>query len=354
MPTHSKHRVYLPATAKSNQYLLAELKVDETFYANYPDAASCYQQISTALFRLADEAGLFNVHMIANDKLPVVRYHQEALSFQTEKQILFFYDPACHEAQNLYAKEGDQARKLRFLFLATGSDIRAHAASFHQQVVRTLGRLTETLPGNNLAMKIRDHQHLSYDLFTAAKGHKETYGYKLRGLPPRYEARGCTLPASHSAISYVTVNLPLTRQLKQKYLQDGHSFASLYLALEECFQKAAADKRLSRIAMVANGLTPLVRNSQVDKTERNNELQKISFDPDAEEQQFHAYWDATNLVETAHFIIVAGKEDQTEMGYGYFMNRVEEALKAFAKQLALDPLRNDLIVRFHQHISYMA
>ncbi len=37
-------------------------------------------------------------------------------------------------------------------------------------------------------MKLRDHQHLSYDLFARQKGCNDSYGYKLRDLEKRYEA----------------------------------------------------------------------------------------------------------------------------------------------------------------------
>lgn len=355
MASHSKHRVYIPTNARSNQYLMAEIKTDDAFYQHFDSAQTCYETLSQRFFALAEQAGLHNVHMIANDKLPVVRYHIEAMHFQTSKQILFFYDPAVHEGQNLFISPDYQARKIRLLFLATGPDLRAHAAQFHQQVMNVVAKLKDELPGQDCHIKIRDHQHLSYDLYAHEKGHKESYGYKLRGLYPRYKARQCELPQQHSAISYVTLSLPMTRQLKQQFGASGAAnFAPLYLALEEQFLKATRDKKLDRLAMVANGLTPLVRNSQVDQCQHNAELQKISFDPDAPGQQFAGFWDNDNLVETAHFIIVAGKEDNTEFGYGHFMNRVEEALSVFAKNLGIDPARTALTLRFHQHISYMA
>ena len=355
MSNHSKHRVYIPTNARSNQYLLAEIKTDEAFYQHFDNAKSCYDKLSQRFFSLADAAGLHNVHMIANDKLPVVRYHIEAMHFQTAKQILFFYDPVVHEGQNLFVTPDYQARKIRLLFLATGPDLRAHAAQFHQQVMSVIAQLKTEACLTDCQIKIRDHQHLSYDLFAHEKGHKESYGYKLRGLYPRYKARQCELPQQHSAISYITLSLPMTRQLKQQFKTIGsEDFAHLYLALEEQFLQATGNKKLDRLAMVANGLTPLVRNSQVDQSQHNAELQKISFDPDAPGQQFIAYWDNDNLVETVNFIIVAGKEDNTEFGYGHFVNRVQDAFDDFAKALSLAPQRNALTVRFHQHISYIA
>lgn len=353
MASHNPHRVYLPTNARSNQYLLAEIKTDDAFYAGFASAADCYQQLAQQLFALMEQFGLRNLQLIANDKLPIVRFHEEAYTLQTEKQILFFYNPKYHEGQGLFTTPGYQARKLRVVFLATGDELRAQAAVFHQKVVQLLTAWQQQLPGTPL-IKLRDHQHLSYDLFAKSKGHKETYGYKLRGLYPRYQARQCALPAEHSEITYVTVTLPLTRNLKQHFLVDGATdFSLLYQQLEQRFTAACAGKKLDKLAMVANGLTPVVRNSKWDKIENNRELQKISFNPDCSAPQLLSFWQADKLVESAHFIIVADQDDNTEFGYGRFMNQVEEALRSFARQLEIPSERQAMLIRFYQHISYI-
>ncbi|MCC5825618.1 DUF3083 family protein [Alkalimonas sp.] len=353
MASHNPHRVYIPTNAHSNQYLLAEIKLDDGFYSHYASSEDCYQGLAQQLFNLADALELRNVHLIANDKLPVVRFHTESYTFQTEKQILFFYNPRYHEGQNLFVTPGYQARKIRLLFLATGEELRSQAASFHGKVVQLLKQLKSQL-AEPCAMKLRDHQHLSYDLFAKTKGHKESYGYKLRGLYPRYQARQCELPAEHSEITYVTVTLPLSRALKQQLLHErSEDFSPLYQSLQDKFQQACAGKKLDRLAMVANGLTPLVRNSKWDQHDKNRELQKISFNPDCSEPQYLTFWQADNLVESAHFVLVASKEDNTEMGYGRFMNQVEDALRSFAKSIGFDGNHQNLTVRFFQHISYV-
>ena len=353
MASHNPHRVYIPTNARANQYLLAEFKPDAAFYQHFGSTEQAYQQLAQQLFSLADAAGLRNVQLIANDKLPVVRFHQEAYSLQTEKQILFFYNPKYHEAQGLFSNNGYTARKIRAVFLATGDELRSEAAAFHTKVVQLLQSWQQQLPGLP-AIKLRDHQHLSYDLFAKQKGHKESYGYKLRGLYPRYRARQCTLPDEHSEITYVTVTLPLTRAIKQQLLSnDASDFGALYQQLQQKFASACAGKKLDRLAMVANGLTPVVRSSKWDQTEQNSELQKVSFNPQCTEPQLLTFCQADKLVDTVHFVIVADTDDNTEFGYGRFMNQVEAALHSFASALQLVPERQDLMVRFYQHISYV-
>ncbi|MDZ7903002.1 MAG: DUF3083 family protein [Rheinheimera sp.] len=78
----SQHKAYIPDTARDNQYILAELQVSEALLQHYTDQLSCYQQLSHQFFVLAQQAGLRNVHFIANDKLPVVRFHTKPSPFK--------------------------------------------------------------------------------------------------------------------------------------------------------------------------------------------------------------------------------------------------------------------------------
>lgn len=353
MSLSHQQKVYIPKDVRSNQYITAEIKVTDALLAHYPDYKTCYKTLSREIFNLADQEDVRNIHVITNDKLPVVRFHTEAYCFPTAEQIIFFYNPEYHEAQTLHSQDDYRARKIRIVFLATGDEIRSNSASFHTKVQDFVAKLVPQLPETELTIKIRDHQHLSYDLFAKAKGNKETYGYKLRAIDRRYKARNCPLPEDHGSICYVTVKLPLSRTLKQAILPEHTTdFTPLYQTLEDTFVQAASAKQLKRIAMVANGLTPLVRNSKYDQVEGTDEVQMLGFDPNLEEQQFVSHWDGKHLVEMVSFTIVAGKKDGKDAGFGRFMNQVEDALKGFTSALAFDKTRESLIVRFHQHISY--
>lgn len=355
MSLSHQQKVYIPKDVRANQYITAEIKVTDALLAHYPDYKTCYQSLSRAIFSLADQEELYNLHVITNDKLPVVRYHTEAYCFPTAEQIIFFYNPAYHESQTLHTKDDYRARKIRIVFLATGDEIRSKSANFHIKVQSFLAKLMPQLPEQELTIKVRDHQHISYDLFAKAKGNKETYGYKLRSISHRYKARECPLPEDHGSLCYVTVKLPLSRKLKQAILPEHtNDFTPLYQKLEDAFVQAASAKKLNRIAMVANGLTPLVRNSKFDQVDGTDEVQMLGFDPNIEEQQFIRHWDGNKLVEMVSFTIAAGTKDIKDGGFGRYLNRVEEALKSFTAELPIDKSRDDLIVRFHQHISYQA
>ncbi|WP_076410461.1 DUF3083 family protein [Shewanella sp. UCD-KL12] len=353
MSRSHQQKVYIPKDVRSNQFITAEIKVTDALLAHYPDFKTCYQTLSRLIFQLGVQEELYNIHVITNDKLPVVRFHTEAYCFPTAEQIVLFYNPDYHEAQRLHSQDDYRARKIRIVCLATGEDIRANSANFHIKVQSFLAKLMPQLPETDLTVKIRDHQHLSYDLFAKAKGNKESYGYKLRSISERYRARTCQLPEGHGSLCYVTVKLPLSRKLKQGLLPENtDDFTPMYQKLEDAFIQAASAKQLNRIAMVANGLTPLVRNSKYDQVDGTDEVQMLGFDPNIDEQQFISHWNGDRLVETVSFTIAAAESDSKEGGLGRYLNRVEEALKSFTSELELDRAREDLIVRFHQHISY--
>ncbi|OBP13214.1 hypothetical protein A5320_19375 [Rheinheimera sp. SA_1] len=354
MAFSTQHKVYIPDTAKDSQYMLAEFQLSQAFFACYPDETSCYRQLSLQFFKLADAAGLTNVHFIANDKMPVVRFHTEAFCFQTADQMLFFYNPAYHEAQHCWSASHYRARKISLLCLATGAEIRNKAAEFHQRVRQVILDFKALLPLTDIPVKIRDHQHLSYDLFARAKGCDSSFGYKLRSLPARYLARGTAVPVDHHTMSYAAVSLPLCRELKQRLLAEATTgYANLYQNLEQQFVGCAEAQHLTRLAFIADGSTPLVRNRQLDKPKQSPELTMLSFDTSSPQTQLISQWQADQLVDTAHLLLIAGQDDNTEFGYGRFMNQVEQSLHALAQQLGLQPEKQDLTVRFHQHLSYL-
>lgn len=354
MASLNQHRVYIPSSARANQYVLVEFKPTDEFFAQFTNVSCAYKRLARELFALCDEYELHNVHLIANDKLPVVRYHDEAYSLETAKQILFFYNPQYHEAHNVFADGEQKCKKIRLLFLATGEDIRAHAASFHHNVQRVINSLQEKLLSGQPPLKIRDHQHLTYDLFAKAKGHKESYGYKLRSLYPRYQSRQCHVPNEHSEMTYAGFSIPVTRAIKTQFqhMLNEENYTQFYQYIFDAFKRSCDKRGLTLGAFIANGTRPIVRNSNIDNAQSNSELQKLTFDCSSEQVQLQQYWDADQLVDSLHFVIAAADKDKHDIGYGKFMNQVQSAINEVTDELAFNPTRQDLRVRFYQHINY--
>lgn len=354
MASSTQHRVYIPTNARANHYLLAEITPTDDFYTSFSDIDSCYTRIAKQLFASCDEYELHNVHLLANDKLPVVRFHDESYQLETAKQMLFFYNPRYHEAHKLHYTPTFKSKKIRLLFLATGDDLRASSAQFHSRVQKVLDNLQTQLFIEQPQFKLRDHQHLTYDLFAKSKGCNQSYGYKLRSLYPRYLARQCKIPAEHAEMTYATFSIPVSRGIKTQFqsLINKNNYTEFYNYFAQSFKGCCDRYELSHGAMVANGARPIVRNSQIDKNDGNAELQKISFDVNGTATQIHIFFNAEKLVESLHFVIVATHKDKHEMGYGRFMNQVEKTIHAMCSELAINKERQDLLVRFFQHISY--
>ncbi|WP_372762869.1 DUF3083 family protein [Pseudoalteromonas sp.] len=354
MATHNQHRIYIPTNARTNHYLLAEITPTADFYQHFSDINGCYTRIARQLFAYCDELELHNVHMLANDKLPVVRFNDESYQLETNQQMMFFYNPRYHEAHKLHYNANRQSKKIRLLFLATGDDLRANSAVFHTKVQKILSHLHDNLFLNQPAFKLRDHQHLTYDIFAKHKGHKESYGYKLRSLYPRYQSRQCKLPREHTEMSYATFSIPVSRAIKTQFqaqLNNQH-YATFYQHFANLFTHLCQQHNLTHTAMVANGRLPIIRNSQFDKHDEHNELQKISFNTECPQATLKSFYDGDKLVESLHFVVVAAQLNKHDMGYGKFMNQVEACIKAMCAQLAITKQRQDLTIRFFQHISY--
>ncbi|GIU54024.1 MULTISPECIES: DUF3083 family protein [Shewanella] len=355
MSVSRQKKAYLPTATRKNQYITVGFTLTDELLASYSDLDNCYQEFSKLVYKIADKHELFNVHVIANDKLPMVRYHNEAYCLTTEEQLRFFYNPAHHEANRLHALAGYRAKKLKVVFLATGTELRSHSAEFHAKIQSFLAEIKPLLPISDIPTKVRDHQHISYDFFAKAKGLKETYGYKLRAVDSRYKRRECDLPESVSALNYVTVSLPMGRRIKQQLAaENATSFGEKYQRVADHFVKATAANKLNRVAMIANGKVPLVRNSKYEQLDSTAEFQMVGFDPSDKAPAPIFHWDDTKLAEAIRFVIVASKADQHDESYGRFMSQVDDAIRQFTNQFDIDKEHIDVIVRFHQHLSYKA
>ncbi|NKF51748.1 DUF3083 family protein [Shewanella sp. WXL01] len=355
MSVSRQKKVYLPTTARKNQYITVGFPLTDEFLSHYKSIDDCYREFSNLVFSKAEEFELYNVHVVASDKLPVVRFHTDSYYFSTPEQLRLFYNPAHHEANRLYTTPNHRAKKLKVVFLSTGEDLRNNAARFHAKIQQFTKALMAELPTVQLATKIRDHQHISYDFFAKNKGRKETYAYKLRKLNSRYQRRECQLPESVSSLNYVMITLPVDRKIKRQFVTDNVTdYNESYQLVSDKFVEAAKSKQLNRVAVIANDKFPLVRNSKYDELTSTDELQMIGFDPADNNPDPVCHWDGSQLVEALRFVIVAGKDDVIDEGYGRFMNQVEDALRKFIGEFDFDKEHIDLTVRFHQHLSYKA
>ena len=358
------HKAYLPGNVRDNQYILAEFTLCDEMFQQFSNKYSelkpqpfydFYQQLSTLFFRLTDEVELNNCQFIANDKLARVRYSQEMHQWQTNQQILFYYNPENHHFKKSFFDGNKKAKKVSLLFLATGSEIRFNAATFHHKVSRVVQKFCQQVNLDKSAIRLRDHQHLTYDLFAKHKGCSTTQTHKLREINKRYECQKVTIPEHHSAMNYAVVTLNISNELLQQVEIDSNShdpYNPLYTYLTDVFTMAAKHYNLNNGALIANGLIPIVRYSIHEIVSRVGELQMLGYNPEQSSCGIISKWSAGELIDSVQFVFVATPENNTEHGFGRFLNQIEQTLQLMAVELEIEPSKEEMMVRFHQHIAY--
>lgn len=358
------HHAHLPGNVRDNQYVLAEFSLTDALLQQFSGKYSelkpqpyydLYQCLADVFFKLTDEVALDNCQFIANDKLARVRYSQEMHQWQTNQQILFYYSPEKHHLKKSFFDGSKRARKICLLFLATGSDIRVNAANFHHNVSQVVEQFCDKINMATSDIRLRDHQHITYDLFAKQKGCTTSQVHKLREINKRYASQNVTIPSQHSALNYAVVTLNISNELLKKVDIDSNSadpYNPLYTYLTDIFTKAAKHYNLNNGALIANGLVPIVRYSIHDIVSRVGELQMLGYNPEQSPCGLVSKWNAGELTDNVQLIFVATPENNNEHGFGRFLNQIEQAITSMADELAIEPSKEEIVVRFHQHLAY--
>jgi len=358
------HKAYLPGNVRDNQYILVEFSLTDDLLqrlsGKYNEAKpqpfyDFYKQLSSMFFKLSDEVGINNCQFIANDKLARVRYSQEMHQWQTNQQILFYYNPEKHHLKKSFFDGNKRAKKICLLFLATGNDIRVNAAHFHRRVQQVVEKFCEAIDLDKSDMRLRDHQHLTYDLFAKNKGCNTTQAHTLREIKKRYASQNVGLPTYHSAMNYAVVSLNISNELLKQVEIDSNSkdpYNPLYIYLTDVFTMAAKHYNLNNGALVANGLVPIIRYSIHEIVSRVGELQMLGYNPEQSPCGIVSKWNASELTDNIQLVFVATPENNSEHGFGRFLNQIEQAMQLLAVELEITANKEEMMLRFHQHVAY--
>ena len=360
----SQQKVYIPTSALENQYLMAKFPLTDKFIEKYSDLidekstepyAKFYQVLAEKLFIINDELGIESSLFIANDKFARVRFSPEQLTTQTKQQVLSLYNPEYHTSHSAFFKGNLKARQIKILFLANGTEIRLNAAKFNQKVGGAISQFMRETGLSKEYLRISDHQHLSYDLFAKDKGVEGTQAHKLRSMNSRYLDQKTNLPENIDALTYAIIDFPLNRRVRalvknEDNKQNYHN--ELYNLIADTFISSAKKQNLYKGAVIANGLVPIVRKCEDENVITNGELLMLGFNPKHTSSGYTCKWDADKLVNTVQLIFVACDKDKTSNGYGKFVNQIEAALRDFAQRLDFINDKEEMLVRFHQHIAF--
>ncbi len=361
---NAQHKVYIPSSARENQYLMAKIPLSDELLAKYADLidesspqpyAKFYQTLATLFFTINDDLAIESSQFIANDKFARVRFSPEKLTSQTEQQLLFLYNPEYHTSQNTFYDGEKKAKKITLLFLANGNELRVNSAKFHQQVRQAITNFIERTSLDKSVVRVCDHQHLTYDLFAKNKGVEGTQLHKFRSMTNRYLADEQNLPSNTDSLTYAVVDFPVTRRVRSLVAANENASEQnneLYNLIADAFISAAKNQNLNNGAVIANNLVPIVRKGEDENVIANGELLMLGYNPSHTSCGYTCKWDSAKLVDTVQLIFVASDQNKTSHGYGKFVNQIEQALRAFAESLDFVNDKEEMLVRLHQHIGY--
>ncbi|MDN4501835.1 DUF3083 family protein [Alteromonadaceae bacterium BrNp21-10] len=356
------YKVHVPINARDNQYVLAEFKITpaliESLLGKDNPTESYeyfYRYISNVFFNLCREMQFNNVNFVANNKLVRVRYSEEQQIIETIKQLIIFYNPAYHTGMRSFYDADIKAKKIELLFLATGNEIRDNAAGYHQKITKLLTEFARQIGLKPVAIKIKDHQHLTYDIFSAQKGEKKTKTHGFRDMAFRYHQQSMIVPPQRGSSTFAIASLPVNMALLTHFnidMQSDNPFKPLYTQIALLFKKQAEHLGLCQLAMIADGSVPLVRQKNSSQMQPNGELLELSFDPLQHPQQFFTQWNNNHLADTIQLLFIATEEDMHRRGYGKFVNQLVAVITTLCGDLGYQPQQDPVILRFYQHLSY--
>lgn len=359
----SADRVYVPSDARDNQYILAEMalsdsliklvvgEIDESIEKPYQ---KFYQKMAVTVFEILEKHGIDHANFVANNKLVRVRYSGEQQVLHTLQQSFFFYCPSHNATFKGYFDGAVRARKVKLLFLATGDELRLNSAKFHQKVHDAVQEISTTIGLAADVIKLRDHQHLTFDIFAKEKGLKDSITHSFRDIAARYQKQGLELDENHTALTYAVVNVPMTRRLLKgtniDYTADT-PFTELYEKIEKAFKDAVEKNGVEHAALLANGASPFIRFDKEEGSDIQGELISLGFDPSRKQNYVRSLWEGETLVDTVRFVFFADDDNKTRKSYGVFANQILETVRDFSDTVNWNRERDDIIVRVHQHIN---
>lgn len=358
----ASNKVYVPKSSRDNHYLIAEMpltdrlielvvgKIDFSVKEPYQ---KFYQKLGKLALDVVEECEIPHANFVANSRLVRVRNSDEQQVLHTDKQSYFFYSPLHNSTFKGYFDGTVRSNKIKFLFLATGEDIRENAALFHQKVYKAVNIISQRIGLEANDLKLRDHQHLTFDVFAKAKGNKDVITHTFREISARYLQQDYAITDDFSAVTYAIVSMPMARRLLKNTEIDYDSdepFELLYQKISKAFEKSVEKHQLSHASMIANGMTPIVRYNKGGGTDINGDIISLGYNPHNKEGEVNSIWQGDKLVDTVSLVFCATDFDEAQNTYGKFANQVIQAIHTMAEELNWKKERDYMLMRFNQQL----
>lgn len=355
-------KVYVPKNSRDNHYLIAEMPLTDNLLALVDDNIDLsaekpyqnfYQKLTRLAFDVVEKCDISHANFVANNRLVRVRNSEEQQVLHTDKQSFFFYSPNHNSTFKGYFDGAVRSNKIKFLFLATGSNLRENAAEFHQKVIQAVEMISQSIGLNPDDLKVRDHQHLTYDIFAREKNNKESMSHTFREISARYLQQGYEVAESSSAITYAIISMPMTRRLLKNTEINYDSempFENLYKKISQAFSNSVQKHQLNHASMIANGMSPIVRFDEQKQTIVNGDIISLGYNPLDKNANVRSIWEGDKLVDTVQLVICATDFDETHKTYGKFVNSVTQAIYSMADELNWKKEQDYMLMRFNQQL----
>lgn len=355
-------KVYVPKNSRDNHYIIAETPLtDKLLKLVLGDVdisidkpyQKLYQKLATLAFEVVEECNILHANFIADDRLVFVRHSEEQQVLHTDKQSFFFYSPNHNSTFKGYFDGTVRSNKVKFLFLATGDNLRENAAEFHHKVIQAVTLISQRIGLESNELKVRDHQHLTYDIFAREKNNKESITHTFREISARYLNQGYTVDKNASAITYAVVSMPMTRRLLKDTEIDyegNKPFEILYEKIANVFTESLKKHQLSHATMIANGLTPIVRFDEEEKTIINGDTISLGYNPHKKDGDIICNWEVDKLVDSVQFVFCATDFDEAHKTYGKFVNLVTKVINNMAEELNWKKDQDYMLMRLNQQL----
>jgi hypothetical protein len=361
-----KHRasdkVYVPKDSRDNHYLIAEMPLTDKLLSlvvgDIDDSAEqpyqkFYQKLSRLAFDVVEECNIPHANFVANNRLVRVRHSEEQQVLHTDKQSFFFYSPNHNSTFKGYFDGAVRSNKVKFLFLATGANLRENAAEFHQRVMNAVEMISQKIGLEPNVLKVRDHQHLTYDVFAREKNNKESISHTFREISARYLNQGFPVADGSSAITYAVVSMPMARRLLKDTeidYENSKPFEVLYQKIASAFTNSTKKHHLNHATMLANGMSPIVRFDEDEQTIINGDIISLGYNPHIKDGDVTCKWQGDKLVDTVQFVFCATDFDETHKTYGKFVNSVTQAIYTMADELNWKKEQDYMLMRLNQQL----
>lgn len=358
----NSNKVYVPATNRENHYLIVELPITTELLqlvsgetqVNEFSLSHFYMQVKQAFISISKRNGISSGLFVANDKLVRLRYGEESQVIETLEQLIVFYEPNTHKGFQSYYDRTLKAKKISLVVLTNNHEIRHSAFELHQSTVEMVSELAETLDISPSIFKIKDHQHVTYDLFSPEKGDKKTSTHEFRQVKHRYQHQSVLIPPLNNQMGYIVAELPIAETLIEnmdKKATHTAPYNELYTTISNVVAEVTAELGIKNAVMIANGRHPIVSSSKQGFVYNEGELIYLGFNG-VEQQNCIAKWNSTILTNKFTLVFVASDKDINNKAYGRFVNQIHNALRLITTKLNIDPELKQLVVRFHQNIAY--